>query len=86
MKDYSLRVRMTFNNTKIMCLHSSTEEGDGIRADRFYCGVLTKFPVTMLTAIDFSVANSSIFWNLNFSHKKIHTETWFVRRISKKYN
>jgi len=30
----------------------------------------------MLTAIDFSFTNNFIFWNLNFSHKKIHTETW----------
>jgi hypothetical protein len=59
-----------------MCLHSSTEEGDVISADCFYGGVLTKFPLTILRAIDFSVANNFIFWNLNFSHKKIHTEKW----------
>jgi len=67
---------MTFNNTRIMCLHSSTEEGVGISTDCFYGEVLNKCPVTILRAIDFSVANNFILWNLNFPHKKIHTETW----------
>lgn len=53
MKECSLRVRMTFNNSKIMCLHSSTEERDGISTHCFYGEFLTKFPVTMLRAIVF---------------------------------
>jgi hypothetical protein len=64
----TVRLRLAFNNTRIMGLHASSEEEDGINTDCFYGGVLTKITVCVLRAIIFSVTSNFIFRKLLFSH------------------